>query len=176
MIDWNCLRPEQIGEYMNFERSDSLWEYQPKNVSMANKQAEGVAYLCRLIEREGIALLADEVGMGKTFQALGVMRLLWLQKPDARVLVMAPNKNICNHLVREHNHFLTEHCRPPDTPNHAGEAKICGSLIELSTAVKDAKQRFFLVTTSVVLHSVWSLIGCWRGSLFAGYRGLLQSI
>lgn len=155
MLDWDSIRPEHIGEYMNFERGESEWEYQPKNVSMANKQAEGVAYLCRLIAREGIALLADEVGMGKTFQALGVMRLLWQKKPDARVLVMAPNKNICNHWVREYNHFLTEHCRPADTPKNAGEAKICSSLDDLCAAVKDSKQRFFLVT----IHSLSRLAG-----------------
>ncbi|MYN09701.1 DEAD/DEAH box helicase [Pseudoduganella aquatica] len=149
MRDWSTLRPEQISQEMNFELATPAWQYQPGHVSMANKQAEGVAYLCRLLEREGLALLADEVGMGKTFQALGVMHLLWQAKPEARVLVMAPNKSICRHWQNEHQQFLQEHCRPPvpaDTAA-AGAATICGNLAALCEQVRDPDKRFFLVTT-----------------------------
>lgn len=81
---------------------------------MASRQAEGVAYLWNLLSRHRVALLADEVGTGKTFQALGVASLLWKTKPSARVLVMAPNRDICRHWQLELAAFVRLHYREED--------------------------------------------------------------
>ena len=61
----------------------------------AQLQAEGVAALYnRLCGKGRFAYLADEVGMGKTYQALGVASVLWAQKPDARVVFISPKANL----------------------------------------------------------------------------------
>lgn len=113
--EWGQLRPEQVGDWINFRRDRPDWNYASDGVdSMASRQAEGVAYLWNLLAQQGVALLADEVGMGKTFQALGVAALLWKMKPDARVLVMAPNRDICAHWRREFQAFVEFHYRPVD--------------------------------------------------------------
>ena len=51
------------------------------------------ALLNRFITRD-VLWLADEVGMGKTFVALGVLALLRRQKPDARVLILLPSSRL----------------------------------------------------------------------------------
>ena len=113
--DWGALRPEDVSQWINFHRQDKNWQYTKEQaVSMESKQAEGVAYLWNLLSMNNVALLADEVGMGKTFQALGVASLLWKMKPDARVLVMAPNRDICKHWKREYAAFVRHHYREID--------------------------------------------------------------
>ena len=95
---------------------------------MAAKQAEGVAYLCQLLERKGLALLADEVGMGKTFQALGIVKLLQQVKPDAKVLIIAPNRNICEQWIGEVNNFEQYHWKKNLSPTeHRTDLSIAGA-------------------------------------------------
>tara|TARA_Y100000588_G_scaffold395263_1_gene522017 strand:+ start:9412 stop:12069 length:2658 start_codon:yes stop_codon:yes gene_type:complete len=110
LSDWLTLTPEAVSQQMTFVEGDMDWRYQADNAnSMAAKQAEGVAYLCRLLAQHRLALLADEVGMGKTFQAIGIIRLLQQIKPDAKVLVIAPNKNICSQWKGEFGAFEQDH-------------------------------------------------------------------
>lgn len=93
-----------------------------------------MAGLWNKLSSYGAALLADEVGTGKTLQALGVMALLWQKQPDARVLVMAPNRDICRHWEREYRKFIKTHYKksdgivrgwdggaPAPTPNCSGD-------------------------------------------------------
>ena len=154
--DWGWLTPERVSQWINFKGDDSSWQYAADNrESMAAKQIEGVAYLWNKLSVEGTALLADEVGMGKTFQALGVAALLWRMKPDARILIMAPNRNICRHWLREFNTFVARHYRAKD---HAvrnlvnGEpvpaVKLCFKLNELADAVDQRATHLFVTTIS----------------------------
>jgi hypothetical protein len=44
--------------------------------SLGKQQLEGAVALHNMLARQGIAYLADEVGMGKTYIALGVVALM----------------------------------------------------------------------------------------------------
>ena len=113
--NWGAITPETVSDAINFESSDEKFKYDANNtISMAAKQTEGVAYLWNTLSLHNIAILADEVGMGKTFQALGVASLLWKLKPEAKILVMAPNRDICKHWIREYKEFLNTHYRKID--------------------------------------------------------------
>ena len=109
------MQPAQVAKIINFDEDDTGWDYVADAApSMASRQAEGVAHLWNLLSTHRVALLADEVGMGKTFQALGVATLLWRMKPDAKVLVMAPNRDICEHWEKEFETFVALHYRQAD--------------------------------------------------------------
>lgn len=58
----------------------------------AQLQSEGAAALWHRIAQNRFGYLADEVGMGKTRQAMAVIATLFLRKPDARVVVLCPGK------------------------------------------------------------------------------------
>lgn len=112
---WGGLKPAQVSKVINFDEEDAGWTYDADAApSMPSRQAEGVAHLWNLLSTHRVALLADEVGMGKTFQALGVATLLWRMKPDARILVMAPNRDICGHWLIEFETFVSRHYRQAD--------------------------------------------------------------
>ncbi|WP_448945239.1 SNF2-related protein, partial [Klebsiella michiganensis] len=146
------VTPHCVSEKMNFDVADPLWRYETCSTSMAAKQAEGVAGLWNLLADQRVALLADEVGMGKTYQAIAVMLLMWQEKPDARILVMAPNSTLCNNWKTEFTTFIHKHLRMKDNPftSYKGKEKYApqfhGRLKELSAAVKEKSHYFFLTT------------------------------
>jgi len=160
--DWGALIPRTVADWINFDRSNPHWHYEGQDsTSMASRQAEGVAYLWNLLSLHGVALLADEVGMGKTFQALGVAALLWKMKPDAKVLVMAPNRDICAHWRREYYAFVQFHYRPVDHCVKNGvdggpvqSIQMCSRLEELATAVEAGAGHLYLTT----IHALSGLV------------------
>ena len=111
------ITPKYLTHYINFYygKDNCNWKYdKDEDNNIAKIQAEGTAKLWNLLLEKDIALLADEVGMGKTYQALGVMLTLWLQKPDAKVLLYAPNENVAIKWVNEYNNFIRYHfCNRP---------------------------------------------------------------
>lgn len=160
---WDAMTPQRVSNMVTFDRDDTNWTYLDDDVSMPARQAEGVAGLWNKLSRYGAALLADEVGTGKTLQALGVMALLWQMQPDARVLVMAPNRDICRHWEREYRKFVKTHYRRSDgvvrgidngDPLHPPQ--LIWRLEELAAAVEENSHRFFITT-------IYSLSGLVRG-------------
>jgi hypothetical protein len=73
--------------------------------SMVRLQEEGVAALCRILDERPVAFLADEVGLGKTMQALGVIG--WRRNVDAnaRILVITPRENVQDGWMKDASRF-----------------------------------------------------------------------
>lgn len=160
---WSALTPHLVSDVVTFDRDDPNWIYQEGDTSMSARQAEGVAGLWNKLSQYKAALLADEVGTGKTLQALGVMALLWRIQPDARVLVMAPNRDICRHWEREYRKFVKTHYRESDDrvrSINSGEPlhtpKLIWRLDELADAIEENNHHFFITT-------IYSLSGLVHG-------------
>jgi len=70
-------------------------------------QCQGVTALCNILHEHDrqYAYLADEVGMGKTYQALGVISMLLKEKHDAKILIIAPNESVQNNWQKEIKRF-----------------------------------------------------------------------
>ena len=101
------ITPDYISSLVNFY-SNSLepnWKFDLKGEDMRNLQVKGAAKAFNLLEEKKLALLADEVGMGKTIQALAVCAALWNQNPKARVLVLAPRDEIARNWEKEYQNF-----------------------------------------------------------------------
>ena len=75
--------------------------------SFASAQLEGAVMAYNQLARNRVAYLADEVGMGKTYVALGVMGLLRHVEPAARVVVIAPRENIQRKWIKELHNFVS---------------------------------------------------------------------
>jgi len=80
----------------------------------AQEQLAGAVALHNLLEREKVAYLADEVGMGKTLVAIGALALFRHFNPSFRVLVIAPKENIQRKWMNELRRFVTHNVRFPD--------------------------------------------------------------
>lgn len=109
------ITPQYLTDYINFDYTNPNWSYKTEDsLSMYKIQAEGASKIWNLLLEKKIALLADEVGMGKTIQALAVMTTLWRQKPNAKILLYAPNENVAKKWINEYENFIRYHYRKPD--------------------------------------------------------------
>ena len=93
--------------------------------SLAKLQLEGAVALQNMIATPevGIAYLADEVGMGKTYMALGVVTLMRFFNPALRVLFIAPKNNVREKWVNEYKSFIASNYRLPDGINKGLDGK-----------------------------------------------------
>jgi superfamily II DNA or RNA helicase len=78
------------------------------NNAIPELQCKGVTALCRILNERQFAYLADEVGMGKTYQALGVAAMLLAEKNDARILIIAPNEAVQRNWITEIKNFKSK--------------------------------------------------------------------
>jgi len=124
----------------------------------AQAQLEGAVALHTMLERFGVAYLADEVGMGKTFVALATMALFRNAHPNFRVLVIAPRENIQRKWQRELIGFTQGNVRTVDMNLRGLDHKPvrsmvhCHSLLDLVQSASTQPDRdFFTRLTSFSL-------------------------
>lgn len=103
----------------------------------ADEQLEGAVALYNILTEHGVAYLADEVGMGKTYVALGALALFRHFNPSFRVLVIAPRENIQLKWMKEMRNFVANNVRFADLRVKAVDGTparplvACGNLLDL---------------------------------------------
>jgi len=124
----------------------------------AQEQLEGAVAVHNLLEKNGIAYIADEVGMGKTYVALGVVALFRHFQPSFRVLFIAPRENIQRKWMKEARNFVAYNVRYPDLRvkgidgGPALPLVYCGNLLELvNETIVGPDRDFFARMTSFSL-------------------------
>lgn len=80
---------------------------------LASIQQEGSIALYNILNQDtdSLAYLADEVGMGKTFIALGTVMLMRYLNPSLRVLYIAPNRQLKDQWIEEYQRFIKNHVK-----------------------------------------------------------------
>jgi superfamily II DNA or RNA helicase len=77
---------------------------------LAQIQSEGVCALYNTLVTQNhtvkTAYLADEVGMGKTYIALGVISIMRHFRPNMRVVVIAPSRHMQHKWIRDQRNFI----------------------------------------------------------------------
>lgn len=119
--------------------------------SFAKQQLEGAVALHNLLAAEGFAYIADEVGMGKTYVALGTIALLRHFNPELRVLYIVPKENLQRKWQKEARNFATKNWLAvdhrvktfQDTP--ARQLVSCSNLLDLIRETAVNANRDFLV-------------------------------
>ena len=142
--------------------------------SFAESQLRGTVATYNMLARNRVAYIADEVGMGKTYLALGVMGLVRHFRPGARMLVIAPRANIQMKWVKELGNFVRNNWRVTDNRvksvqgDPARKPAVCHSLTEFARELTvNADRDFFLRMTSFSL-------ALKRREARAGYRKQLR--
>jgi len=100
------IHPDDVGELVDLTVEDK-----DESATMAALQRQGVAALYNILCREPVAYLADEVGMGKTYQALALSAVVWNENPDARILFISPRANLQQKWVDEYQRFFATNYR-----------------------------------------------------------------
>jgi len=86
---------------------------QEELADLARIQLEGAVALHNMIADPelGLGYLADEVGMGKTYVALGVVALMRYFNPSLRVLYICPSRNVQDKWLRDYRSFIERNVR-----------------------------------------------------------------
>ena len=144
------ITPAFLDELIDFAATDA-----DRRKAFVCQQREGTVAVFNMLARNGCAYLADEVGMGKTYIALGVMSLLRYHDPHARIVVIAPRANIQHKWVKELGNFVRHNWRvvgnrvksPQGEP--VWEPVVCHSLVEFARqALANQDRDFFLRMSS----------------------------
>ena len=98
-----AITARQVRSIINF---DGGAEIDLQGSTQSVSQSQGVAALWHLLHTRGFAYLADEVGMGKTRQAMAVMALQILTDPSSRIVVVCPGQTLQHQWTREWDAFL----------------------------------------------------------------------
>ncbi len=139
-------------ELLNFKSGPAVSQV------MADDQLQGAVAIHNILAKEGVAYLADEVGMGKTYVALGAVSLLRYFNPGYRVLYIAPRENIQRKWIKELRNFVSGNWLRVEqrvksvqgTP--ARGVAFCHSLFDWTQkAVRDPNRDFFCRLTSFSL-------------------------
>ncbi len=124
----------------------------------AAAQLAGAVAIHNMLARQGVAYLADEVGMGKTYVALAAFALIRHYNPRARLLVLAPRDNIQRKWRKELANFVRHNLRFPDLRVAAIDGRParplvhCNNLVDWAhDALVDPDRDFFLRITSFSL-------------------------
>ena len=90
-----------------------------ENKNIFELQEKGVLGIWNILVEKKIALLADEVGMGKTLQAISIISIMLKQNPDSKFLIFAPNEIVQKNWLNEFNKF-----RPHDSIRNNNESPL----------------------------------------------------
>lgn len=97
------LTAEAVRSYIDLDGHDAT---RSTPSAQAVLQSKGVAALWHLLEAKSFAYLADEVGMGKTRQAMGVIATQFLRNPDSRVAIVCSSATLQRQWQSEWSEFL----------------------------------------------------------------------
>ncbi|MBT5934406.1 DEAD/DEAH box helicase family protein [Sulfurimonas sp.] len=138
----NKLSTQYKEEFIDFSAGNAEFN------DLASIQQEGSIALYNILKEntESIAYLADEVGMGKTFIALGTVMLMRYLNPSLRVLYIAPNRQLKDQWIDEYRRFIKNHVKLSHghIRSFSGSSAVpytdCKSLAEL---IKNTSEGYF---------------------------------
>lgn len=140
------------GQLIDFGGSSAI------DSDFARQQLHGSVALHNMLAHHGVAYLADEVGMGKTYIALGVVALMRRFKPDLRVLYLLPKNNVRDKWHKDYHSFIkTNYLHRDGIVKGFGQApaapyRNCESLADLFQAAATGSARdYFICTTAFSL-------------------------
>ena len=143
-IDWNTA-----AGLIDFSGKQAVSE------SLAQQQLQGAVALHNMLASEdGVAYLADEVGMGKTYIALGVVALMRRFQPGLRVLYLLPKNNVRDKWQKDYLSFIDKNYLLHDgVVKGFGNApaapfRLCETLPHLVQAAATNSARDYFICTS----------------------------
>lgn len=124
----------------------------------AKEQLEGAVAIHNILEQHRVAYLADEVGMGKTYVALGVLALFRHYNPDFRALIVAPRENIQNKWIKDFRNFVKNSYQLTDLRVKGFDGKPARPLVKCANlsalvgeVIRNPDRDFFMRMTSFSL-------------------------
>ena len=87
---------------------------------MCKLQEEGIILANKILENKNSLMIADDVGLGKTYEGLGIIFSKLESRKKQNILIIAPNEQIGKKWISEYNNFR-ENCYIKDNKNNIPE-------------------------------------------------------
>ncbi len=147
------------------------------------QQLQGSLALHNKLAQHRVAYLADEVGMGKTYVALGVVALMRRFNPDLRVLYLLPSVNVRDKWLKDFHSFIEHNYRNADiivrgigdVAEPAAPQVTCDNLADLVHALASSTARDYFICTSAFSFALGATAGELEASLDRLVKLLPQS-
>ncbi|HRI06197.1 MAG TPA: DEAD/DEAH box helicase family protein [Nannocystaceae bacterium] len=144
---------------IDLEAARALLDFSARiDTHRAEEQLHGAVAIHNILRTQRVAYLADEVGMGKTYVALGALALFRHFDPGFRALIIAPRKNIQEKWQKELRNFAANNVKFDDLRVRGLDGRParpivhCENLLELVAETSlDPNRDFFLRLTSFSL-------------------------
>ena len=142
---------------LDLQTASALIDFSGKGAipaGMAEQQLTGTVALHNMLAKHGLAYLADEVGMGKTYIGLGVVALMRRFQPGLRVLYLLPKNNVRDKWQKDYRSFIDKNYQQHDGivkgfgSAPAAPFRVCRSLSDLIQAVATDSARDYFICTS----------------------------
>ncbi|MGZ3853436.1 MAG: DEAD/DEAH box helicase family protein, partial [Flavisolibacter sp.] len=149
-------------------------------MSLGCQQLEGALALHNLLAQKKVAYLADEVGMGKTYIALGVVALMRRFNPSLRVLYLLPKNNVRDKWEKDYRSFIEYNYLFRDLSVKGLDNRpvatyaVCSSITELVQSVSTDSARDYFITTSAFSLALGNTVQDLNNSLNSFLRLLPQ--
>lgn len=150
------LTAGQIRTFIDFDGGGA------SSSAQSRTQSEGVAALWHLLHTKNFAYLADEVGMGKTRQAMAVIALQLLEDPEAQIVIVCPGKTLQEQWVREWDAFTRtcwlardDRLRSKRTGKSVSPIALHERLSDFALALQRGHRRIHLLRYSSFSRSLW---------------------
>lgn len=149
----SLLTARTVRSYIDFDGHEATISAEQPSIQ-AELQSEGVAGLWALLQQKGYAYLADEVGMGKTRQAMGVIATQFLSKPDSRIVIVCASAALQEQWQKEWSTFLGNCYRLLDDRLLSADAaqlqelRLHNNLRQFTAALKNDDSRIHLLRYS----------------------------
>ena len=72
---------------------------------MCEIQEEGIILANRILNNKNCLMIADDVGLGKTYEGLGIIFSKFIEKSGQNILIIAPNEQIGLKWKKEYDYF-----------------------------------------------------------------------
>ncbi|WP_253816255.1 helicase-related protein [Myxococcus xanthus] len=132
------------------------------------RQEDTVLRALEMFDDQPGVVLADEVGMGKTYEALGVLAARLHLMPDARALILTPGPDLNTKWSKELRAFCDT--SRPMYRGFAGQSKAASTLAELVAAARET--RITIAPVNIFAGSRSLADQAWLLSLWADAQGL----
>lgn len=150
---------------LNLATAERLIDFSGKNeeyTALKKPQLEGAVALYNMLSKHQLAYLGDEVGMGKTYIALGVVALMRYFDPELRVLFLSPKLNIRDKWQKDYKSFIENNYCQNDLRvkaldhQSAVPSVICRNISDLLQAATCGSYADFFICTSAMSISLGS--------------------
>ncbi len=152
------ISTRDVKRVINFSGTSELFQ---KEKEIPIKQYEGVTALWNILSQNNwkYAYLADEVGMGKTYQAIGIIAMLLKTEPNAKILVIAPNASVQNNWIKEFKNFKNNNLTKDFKKLFGNNIEDSINNIEDSSTFVDSIKKKSWKTINVMRISTFSMMG-----------------